>query len=91
MTRHDRRFVGTRPVPQLERLLGPPMPGAACRGQAPNFDGEIDGETAAQRRVRLAYAARVCDRCPVRERCRLIADELPRGLRSGVWSARPYC
>lgn len=75
---------------ELDRLLGPGLPGAACRGRAPEFDAEVSGETAQQRRDRHARAAAICTGCPVRDRCRAVADELPRRLRSGTWAARPY-
>lgn len=76
---------------ELNRLLGPGLPGAACHGRAPLFDAEVNGETPAQRRARQAVAASVCAGCPARARCRAITDELPRRLRGGVWSGRPYC
>lgn len=75
----------------LDQVLGPGLPGAACRGRAPLWDPEIEGESAQQRRDRLAYATAVCTGCPVRDRCRAVADELPKRLRSGTWAARPYC
>lgn len=33
-----------RLISELHRLMGPPMPDAACRGRAPLFDAEVDGE-----------------------------------------------
>lgn len=79
-----------RVVHELDRLLGPGLPGAACRGRAPEFDDEVPGETVRARRVRFAAARSVCTTCPVLSRCGLIATQLHPRLRSGIWAARPF-
>jgi len=56
-------------------LVDPRLTGARCRGHAPLFDDQLDGEAPEQRSQRLAYAARICRGCPVAGPCRIAASE----------------
>lgn len=68
-------------------LLGPALPGAACRGRAPEFDVDLPGETDEQREQRHAKARAICARCPARRACAAALDNAP-GDVTGVWAGR---
>lgn len=72
----------------LDYVVGPSLPGAACAGKAPMFDGYIDGEAAADRERRQWEAREVCQTCPVRAGCHARRIELERGPGhvEGVWA-----
>jgi len=67
-------------------LLGPSLPGAACKGRAPMFDGDLlPDESLEDREARLACAVRVCGRCPALVQCSALLTELPAAA-TGVWA-----
>lgn len=54
-------------------------PGGACVGQAPRWDPEVDGETAAEQSARLTEAREGCLSCPERSVCPSPVLRVPRG------------
>lgn len=73
----------------LPELLGPDLPGARCRGEAPYFDTQVPGETAQERRQRTAVAREICKHCPAHNACRSAIRGIT-GERSGIWAGTPY-
>ena len=83
------RNAGARLPWSLDHLAGPDLPGAACAGLAPMFDGYIDHEPAEDREQRQREAREVCQTCPVRAGCLTRREQLERGDLSnpeGVWA-----
>ncbi|MFD4368980.1 WhiB family transcriptional regulator [Rhodococcus sp. NPDC058521] len=72
-------------VSTLEALVDVRLTGASCAGRAPLFDDQLDGESDAQRHVRLTKAAEVCHTCPVRIACATAALE---HQATGLWAGR---
>lgn len=66
-------------------LADPRLEGAACAGQAPLFDRDVAGETAAEQSARHTAAARICRGCPVQSAC---ADAAQEQTADGIWGAR---
>jgi hypothetical protein len=50
-------------------LLGPELPGAACKGRGGLWDDIVDGETVRRRTERHEKAQAICADCPVRAAC----------------------
>ncbi|WP_219413931.1 WhiB family transcriptional regulator [Pseudonocardia nigra] len=80
--RPDLRLVPAALAPALDRL---DLDDAACAGQAPLHDGEIDGELPTTRNQRHQAAAHLCANCPALTRCRDLIATLPRAT-TGVWA-----
>ena len=72
---------------KLNIVLGPALPGAACKGHAPLFDNLIDGESHPDRIYRHRRALDICEtQCPIQEQCherRLAKPELGEGIWGG--------
>lgn len=67
-------------------MLGPALPGAACRGRAPGWDLDVAGETAEQQQQRLTSAAEVCrTSCRAFVACAAALPDVPRSF-AGVWA-----
>lgn len=75
-------------APLSGAVLGPNLPGAACKGRAPLHDAVIAGESETDRADRHQRAVAVCLRCcPVLAACRAAVATLPRST-TGVWAGR---
>jgi len=61
------------------------LTGAACRGRAPLFDLDVDGETSDERDDRHETAQRICGTCSVLNACRSTIATLPPRT-DGVWA-----
>lgn len=73
-------------APLSPAVLGPNLPGAACKGRAPLHDDVIAGESETDRADRHQRAVTVCLRCcPVLNACRAAVATLPRST-TGVWA-----
>ena len=75
-------------VPLALGVGGTSLPGAACTGEAPKFDGYIHKEAAEDRERRQREAREVCQGCPVRAGCLAlrIEHQLSLELVEGVWA-----
>lgn len=74
----------------LPELLGPDLPGARCRGEAPYFDARVPGEKPRERRQRLTTAHDICNRCPALTACADAILGTPPPERRGVWAGTTY-
>lgn len=74
---------------RLPELLGPDLPGARCRGEAPYFDAQVPGENAKQRKQRITIAREICKHCPARTACRNAIRGMT-GERLGIWAGTTY-
>lgn len=74
----------------LQVLLGPELPGAACKGRGGLWDDCADGESPSQRAGRHEHAIEICGTCPVRAACLRARFENPRLLGAGVWGGRHF-
>lgn len=61
------------------------LDGAACRGRAPLFDAEIDGESSDERDERHETTQRICRTCSVLNACMSTIATLPPRT-DGVWA-----
>jgi len=61
------------------------LDGAACRGRAPLFDLDVDGESSEERDDRHETAQRICRTCSVLDTCRSTIATLPPRT-EGVWA-----
>lgn len=73
------------PVPEIAELVDPRLTDARCRGRAPLFDSLVAGETEEERHERHAWAAALCERCPVAVACEQAAEE---NTVHGIWAGR---
>jgi hypothetical protein len=68
----------------------PTLEGAACKGQAPLWDGHLDTpETPQARRERHQQALEICRTCPVKRACLERRRAYP-SLGDGVWGGRLF-
>jgi transcription factor WhiB len=74
----------------LRSLLGPELPGAACKGRGGLWDDIVDGETTGQRTERHEKAQAICAACPARAACLRARFEHPRLLGAGIWGGRQF-
>ena len=79
-----RRAIGARLAAEL---LGPALPGAACRGRAPRWDLELAGEAPHAQARRHEEAIAACRTCPARLACAATVGDLPREA-AGIWAGR---
>lgn len=85
--------AAVRPVEPLPDVLGPDLPGAACKGHGGLFDdwrehwapsGRFRPETSTERAERHDAAMQICWGCPVRTDCLTARYDEPK-LGPGVW------
>jgi hypothetical protein len=86
--------AAVRPVEPLPDVLGPDLPGAACKGHGELFDdwrehrtpdGRYRHETPTDRAERHTAAMRICwTLCPIREQCLATRDAQP-ALGAGIY------
>jgi hypothetical protein len=74
----------------IRSLLGPELPGAACKGRGGLWDDIVDGETVGQRTERHEQAKAICADCAVRAACLRARFENPRLLGAGIWGGRRF-
>lgn len=74
----------------LTELLGPDLPGARCRGEAPYFDAHVPGEKPRERRKRLTTAHNICHHCPALTACHNAIHNTPKSERRGIWAGTTY-
>lgn len=90
--------AAVRAVEPLPAVLGPDLPGAACKGRAPLFDdwrehrtekGTFRPETATERVERHARAIEICGVCPIRAAC--LEERLAQpALGAGIWAGQLF-
>ncbi|WP_051161334.1 WhiB family transcriptional regulator [Nocardia brevicatena] len=85
----SRRTTGGFPavVELAATLADDRLIGANCVGLAQMFDPRAQGEADDDYAYRLAAAEKVCNRCPVRSACDVVAGELA-GAAIGVWAGQ---
>lgn len=91
--------AAVRPVEPLPDVLGPDLPGAACKGHGGLFDdwvehrapsGRFRPETPTERAERHEQAILICEtRCPVQAECLQARLNDPK-LGHGVWAGRVF-
>jgi hypothetical protein len=64
--------------------VGPALPGALCRGCAPMFDNELDGENRTTKQQRHRAVVQICSACPALDTCHSWSADEPVWKLNGV-------